>query len=270
MAWLHQFFKRNTCQEQPTSASSEAATAAPPKTPGSSTVMQLVAEETIMAVAQWLVNLVNYHIQAKPEVPVDSVPAPEGSSATMTEELLSKFGKLIEQLYEREERLLPLENRLRQVEAVLTQKAKLEPQLQESMQLLDRLQQRLVRVEDLAGRVNIHEIDILVETTEQLTQRVDQSSSTIAHLDTRMIQLEAGLKQNDSLAEKINQMQQSMAVLEHRMGHVEKLLARFSIVPKLVEENRHGIVSLKHQIALNQTSLDSGKPSQNGSKLPAS
>jgi hypothetical protein len=266
MAWLHQLFKRNTCQEQSASTSPEATTAPSPKAPGSTTVMQLVTEETIMAVAQWLVNLVNHHIQAKPEVPVDSSPTPGGSSTTLMEELLSKFGKLIEQLSEREQRLIPLEKRLQQVEATLVKKAELEHQFQESMQLIDRLNQRLVRVEDLAGRVNISEIDMLTETTEQLTQQVDQSSSTIAQLTTRMIQLEAGLKQNDSLNEKVNQIQQSMAVLEHRMGHLEKLLARFSVVPKLVEANRHGIVSLQHQLSLSKAASDIEQPvSKNGS-----
>lgn len=267
MAWLHQFFNRKSnCQEQSTSASPETASANPQKPPGSTTVMQLVAEETIMAVAQWLVSLVNHHIQAKPEIPVDSPPSSEGSSTTVMEELLSKFGKLIEQLYEREQRLIPLENRLRQVEVAFTQKGELEHQLHESMQLINGMNQRLIRVEDIAGRVNINEIDLLADTIEQLTHQIAQSNSAIDHLDNQMIQLKVGLKQNDSLSEKLNQIDQTTAVLEHRMGYLEKLLTRFSVVPKLVEANRHSIVSLQHQLTLSKKPSDGEQSfSPNGS-----
>lgn len=130
------------------------------------------------------------------------------------------------------------------------QQGELAPQFQESMQLIDRLNQRLVRVEDLAGRVNINEFDFLAETTEQLTQQIDQSSSAIALFDIRMIQLEAGMKQNDYWSEKINQMNQDMAVLEHRMGHLERVLAKFNLVPRFIEEDSHNIIN--HETILMQ------------------
>lgn len=276
MAWLQQFLNRNnTCREQAASVPPEAATPNPPKIPGSTTVMQLVAEETIMAVAQWLVNLVNHHIQAKPTDPIEPTPtAPEGTSTamdstTVMEELLSKFGKLVEQSYEREQKLIPLENRLQQVEAALTRKGELK-QLQECARILDHLNQRLVRVEDLAGRVNVNEMDILAETTEQLTQHIDQSNSAIALLDIRMFQLEAGIKQTDFFVEKLNQVHESMAVLEHRMSHLEKLLSRFEKIPEFIEEkfiegNRHETPN-QPQLTLNKTFLNSDRSClQNGS-----
>jgi DNA repair exonuclease SbcCD ATPase subunit len=267
MAWLNQFFNRNTYQEPSTSTPPEAAAPNPPKPPGSTTMMQLIAEETIMAVAQWLVNLVNHHIQTKPEVVADPVPTPTDNPTTGTDELVSKFGKLIEQLYEREQRLVPLESRLQQVEAALIKQSELHRQFQKSTQQIEPLNQRLIRVEDLAGRVDVYEIDTLIETTEQLSQQVDQSSSAIARIDLRMVRLEAEMEQYDSLRDEIHQIQQSMAVLEHRMGHLEKLLSRFSVVPKLVEENRHGITLLQRQLTLKATTNHNQPASQNGSSV---
>lgn len=252
MVWLYRFFNRNTCQEQTPPDPTETATAPPPKPPAAATVMQVVAEETIMAVAQWLVTLVNRQIQPKPEAPSpDPSATAESHTTPQIEELLAKFGQLIEQLYDREQRTHPLESRLQMLEAALNQRGHLEHRLQESMQVIDCLNQRLAKIEDLADQVHPDEIGLLMQTTEQLTQQIEQSNNAIVLFSTRMVQLETATQQDDVLIDKMNHLHQRMAVVEQRMQHLENLVARFSIVPKLVIENRHGINALHHQLSRN-------------------
>lgn len=245
--WL-KFLNRSAYQEQPPAAPSDPATAGVPPAPPT-TVMQVVAEETIMAVAHWLVNLLHHSIQPKPVTPTEPPPEPVAPPATTTtEELLSRFGTLIEQLSDRDQKLLPLEQRIQRVEAVSTREADVAQQLRESMLVIDRLSQRLIRVEDLAGRVNVFEIDGLMQQQEQLTQRLDHSHDAIALFDLRLMQLESQLRPQQALNEQVTQMQQNLTVLDHRVNRLEKLLARLSLMPKLVEENRQAIAALHHQL----------------------
>ncbi|MDX2229858.1 MAG: hypothetical protein NW220_09485 [Leptolyngbyaceae cyanobacterium bins.349] len=247
MAWL-KFLNRNIGQEQPTSAPSDTSTAATPNAPKqpATTVMQVVAEETIMAVAQWLVNLVNHTIQPQPVTPTEPTPESVTPPQTTTEALLSKFSTLIEQLSDRDQKLFPLDQRLQKVEAAFTREEVLERQLREAMQLIDRLSQRLIRVEDLAGRVNVFEVDGLIEQNQQFAQRLHQSNDAIALFDLRLMQLESQLHPHHSLSEKVIQLQQSMTLLDQRVDRLENSLARFGVLSKVVEGNRAAIVAMPH------------------------
>lgn len=254
MTWL-KFLTRTTGQEQIPSAPCAESTPNPPQPP-STTVMQVVAEETIMAVAQWLVNLVNHTMQAKSVAPTEPMPEPvekppTETQPTMTEELLTKFGQLIEQLSDREQKIVPLEQRLQQVETAFAKEDEVARQLRDTMQYIDRLSQRLIRVEDLAGRVNVYEIDGLSEQNEQFNQRLSESNDAIALVDLRLLQLESQLHQQDALGDRMIQLLEHMAILRHRVDRLEKWLTQLMVIPQGHSTQANGSSTGDHSIEQN-------------------
>ncbi|MBD3885784.1 hypothetical protein IFO70_29150 [Phormidium tenue FACHB-886] len=240
MGWLPSFFNRNKPQnsQQPLTDSVE-------KNPA--TVMEILVEETIMAVAQWLVTFVNRSMQSK-QVAQTTEEAPTVDPAVLPEELLLKFSGLVEQLYEREQGMMPLYNRISEIEASLKQNSSFEQHMQISSQNIAALEDRLLQMENQIGRIDIATIETSLQKIAHLEQHAEESVHSTAALMHRLTDVEDIGKQFDSLIERIDEANQNIRTLEQRINHLEKLLARFSIVPKLVERNQQAIVSLQSRI----------------------
>lgn len=275
MAWLHRLFNfnRNNFQEQPGANSGESSTANCPK-PTSTTVLQVVAEETIMSVAQWLVNLVNRSIQAKPEasVPTDSTATTVVQPAPMMEELLSKFGQLIEQMSEKQQQFMVLENRLRRVEAesmpelvkqmqrTLEKNDELEQKLQTSLQWIDRLHHRLEQAEtqnkpaqveqklqeslQLIDRLH-HRLDQVEAQTEQAqTCLIETFAETLAQttqpLESRLQQVETAYRQQPRFQQQLQESLELLDRLNERLDQVEAQAAVEPLPPYQESDERAG------------------------------
>ncbi|GAB4365171.1 MAG: hypothetical protein Kow00121_01520 [Elainellaceae cyanobacterium] len=246
MSWLPGFFSRKKSQSPQPVNNAEAT--------NSTTVMQILAEETIMAVAQWLVTFVNrsfQHKQNAQNAPVYEEPG-TGNQAAPLEELLSKFSILIEQLHEREQGVTPLQNRINEIEASLKKNGNLEQYTQNSNQVITALEERLMQVENQIQRVDIPAIETSfqkgIDLEQYLEQRTGESNELIAGLGQRLTSVENVSEQVNVLVENLDQAHQTIEILESRIDHLEKLLARFSVVPKLVEGNYRAIVSLQNRL----------------------
>ncbi|PSB15716.1 hypothetical protein C7B61_06160 [filamentous cyanobacterium CCP1] len=242
MGWLSGFFNRNKSQNLQQPANHLDAK-------NSTTVMQVLVEETIMAVAQWLITFANRSFQLKQNAQDAKVEkAAENHQTAPLEELLSKFGTLVERLYERDQEFSPLYHRLNEIEATLKQNRDLEQYVQSPNQEIITLEERLMQVENQIQGVNVVAIENSLQKGINLEQRAEEFSQSIAVLENRLAHLENISSQLDSLVEKLDQKNQHLQTLENRVQHLEKVLTQFRIVPKLVEKNYRAIVSLQNRL----------------------
>lgn len=246
MGWLPGFLNRNKSQSPSTNTSEVA---------NSTTVVQILVEETIMAVAQWLIAFVNRSFQHKQNAQNTQVheESTASSQAAPLEELLSKFGTLIEQLHERDQGVTPLQNRINEIEASLKQN----DDLRHYIQALAAIEERLIQVERQIQKVDATAIETSIQKSiyleQYLEQRTEASNQAIAGLEQNLLDLASRSGQIDILIKNLNQAYQTIEILESRISHLEKLIVRFSIVPKLVEGNYRAIVSLQDRLETTKT-----------------
>lgn len=240
MSWLPSFFKGNKSQNSQQSLNNL-------EEKNSTTVIQILVEETIMAAAQWLITFVNRTIQSK-QVSQVKEQASTVAHTVPLEELLSKFGSLVEQLYEREQGITPLHNRISEIEAFLKQSGNFEQHMQTSSQHIAALEERLMQIENQIKRIDMSAIEAFLQKAPDLEQYAEESTQSIAALVNRLADIEDIEKQVSSSTEKLDQTNQNIRTLEQRISHLEKLLTRFSIIPKLVEGNHRAVISLQSQL----------------------
>ena len=254
MGWLPGFFGRKKTQNyQPPPNDSTAQNSA---SQNSTTMLELVVEETIMTAAKWLVTFVNRSLETKATAPiVEPEPAAnhakssyvETQDSETIETLLSKFGCLIEQSHDRTQLTIALEDRLSKVEASLKQSNHLEQQIQELNRSFAHLESRLTNVEKLIQpNTNINQA--LTHVGRNLEQYIQISNQSIANLENRLTTVEDLVEQGDSSLTKITEIGQNLAILKNRVVHLEQLLARFSLIPKIVESNYQAIASLQQHL----------------------
>ena len=267
MGWLP--FNKKKSQDQSSSNQAELQT--------STTVVQILVEETVMAVAQWLITFINRSIVNRPIQPSKSNQQPEPSEPKSevpnpivpVEELLAKFGVLVEQLSQREQGIAPLQNRIGELEKFLKQSGSfqhnVEQQMQASNQNVAGLADRLMQVEQQMQRVDAIESTLQKNCDLEERAEIDRSNRlNITSLDERLTDLERGTQRMDSLGEELQQANETVRMLEARISHLEKLLARFSVMPKLVEGNYRAIVSLQSRVE-NSQAFSNGNGSQRNS-----
>lgn len=233
MAWLSSFFKQTKPQNQQPLNDSPAQ--------NSTTVMQILAEEAIMAVAQWMITFVNRTLQAKPPASIEEPPQKAPTTVDSTapfEEVLSRFGVLIEQLQNRDQGIVLLQTRLHQIEGSIQENDQLKQQLQTSNRSIAALQEKLVQMEC------------------KLEQQTETFTRSIAALEEKLDRAES-ITQRVNALEQMNQTSQSVKLLENRMSQLEQLLARFNVIPKLVEGNYKAIAFLQIQLEALRTSRNS-------------
>lgn len=228
-----------------------------PEEQSSTTVQQVIVEETVMAVAQWLITLLNRSMRSKPTSDSKAEESPPTDRIAPIEDLLSKFGNLIEQLHERDQGTIALQNRLAAIEAsLLQQKSNLE-QVKELNQLIAGLDSRLTRIEALAKSTDASAIEALLSKNTSLEQQAQETSQLIANLDSRLAQTEKLMEPVNFLVEQKAQDNRTLITLNERILQLEALISRFRVVPKIVEGNYRAIVSLQHH-------LDTSKAIENG------
>ncbi|MBD0270200.1 MAG: hypothetical protein ICV77_18130, partial [Cyanobacteria bacterium Co-bin8] len=167
MSWLARFLSRPKMQDcQPTT---------PPPSNQPPAMTQVVVEETIMAVAKWLVNLVNRTLETKsapsPEPPPSSAAAaPPNPTApnyaeqsgpgegSTVDQLLTKFSGLIEQSCDRTQQIALLESRLQALEAASSANQNWEESIQILSQAVVKLNSRLSQVERALEQVDMDAI----------------------------------------------------------------------------------------------------------------
>ncbi|MBD2075128.1 hypothetical protein H6F86_14740 [Phormidium sp. FACHB-592] len=218
-----------------------------PEEQSSTTVQQVIVEETVMAVAQWLITLLNRSMKSKPTSDSKSEESPPTDRIAPIEDLLSKFGNLIEQLHKRDQETIALQNRLAAIEASLQQKSNLE-QIKELNQLVAGLDSRLTRIESFVESININAIEALLSKDTSLEQQAKETSQLIANLDSRLVQTETLIAPVNFLVEKKEQDNRTLITLKERIIQLEGFIARFRAVPRIVEGNYRAIASLQNYL----------------------
>ena len=249
MHWLQGLFNK-TRSEIPQTTSI-------PEEQSSTTVQQVIVEETVMAVAQWLITLLNRSIKSKPTSESKSEETLPTDRVAPMEDLLSKFGNLIEQLHERDQGTVVLQNRLAALEASLQQKSNLDQQVKELNQLVVGLDSRLARIEVFAESIDISAIEALLSKDTSLEQQAKETSQLIANLDSRLTQTENLMEPVNSLVGQKEQDNQTLITLKERVIQLEAFISRFRAVPRIVEGNYRAIASL-------QSHLGTPKAHENG------
>lgn len=200
MNWIPKFLNKQTCKnpQQPEELKKQDFTG----------VIQTVAEETILAMAYWLIGLVKQTMQnqaTSQQAVEETIP----SSTTAAEELLPKVSTLIEQLYERSQAMIALENRLGAVENLLVEKTAPEPPVEASIQSVSNLESRLASVESL------------LKTLDAQTGKGEQIDQNLAMLESRMTNLEKLLSRYSVVPRVVDQNAQAIAALQQRITILE-------------------------------------------------
>ncbi len=163
-------------------------------------VLHMVIEETIMAIAQWLIVFTKQLLERKKvseqivEPPAVHDSAPVAEQSTSAEELTANVTVLIEQLCDRTSSLLALEQRISSVERVVKQ-----PQDASSS----------VSVEDLSQEV------------ESLIQQLQQSNQRNSNLEHRIINLEKLLAKYSVIPKSVERQHHAIADLQSRINELE-------------------------------------------------
>ncbi|MBD1876600.1 hypothetical protein H6F75_24230 [Nodosilinea sp. FACHB-131] len=243
--------------------------------PPPESMAQVVVEETIMAVAKWLISLVNRTMETqasspKPESPPPANPDEEQVAsvdtplvepeASAVDQLLAKFSGLIEEACDRTQSIALLENRLQELESTLQGT----PDWQDSIQLLNqavvKLDGRLSQVERILQQVDLGTLSetlaISLENESHLQQWAQTSTQQIAELSDRLNTIETTAEtaeeQHRANLHKIFQViqptVQQTTALEGRVSHLEKVVTRLSLVPKFVESNYRSITTLQNYV----------------------
>lgn len=242
MGWLPTFLNKNKPQKLQQSLNNS-------EKGNSTTVMQILVEETIMAVAQWLITFVNQTMQPKQAAQIKEEASTVNSTVSL-EELLLRFGSLVEQLYEREQGITPLHNRISAIEASLKESSSFEQHIQVSSQAIAALEKRLMQIENQLMRIDMNSVEISLQKTTHLEQHAEEFTQSIVALMNRLTDVEGIIQRVDFLIEDNDQTNQNIGALEQRINYIEKLLSRFSVIPKLVEGNQRAIVLLQERLNL--------------------
>ncbi|MBW4420379.1 MAG: hypothetical protein KME13_14285 [Myxacorys californica WJT36-NPBG1] len=168
-------------------------------------VMQAVVEETIMATAYWLIGLVNSSLENKAASSAQVEEQIIEKPMTATEELVPKVIGLIEQLHDRTQSIITLENRLCTVETSLKEDAALGQSAQAPNELISNLEKRFVEVKQLA------------KDLEGLTEALQQSNQTTTALENRIAHLEKLLSEYSVVPKLLKQNCQTIATLQQRL-----------------------------------------------------
>ncbi|MBD1914781.1 MULTISPECIES: hypothetical protein [Cyanophyceae] len=271
MSWLSRLLIRKKAPSCQPTAASPVSPSPPPES-----MAQVVVEETIMAVAKWLVSLVNRTMETqasspKPEPPPpanpaegqvvsDDTPPVETEQASAVDQLLAKFSGLIEEACDRTQAIALLEGRLQELESTL----QATPDWQDSIQLLNqavvKLDSRLSQVENILQQVDLGTISetlaISLENEAYLQQWAQTSTQQIAEFSVRLNTIETTAETTEEqhranlhqIFQAIQPTVQQTAALEGRLSRLEKIVTRLSLVPKFVESNCRSIATLQNYV----------------------
>lgn len=289
MRWISGFFspkKPQPCQQQdnsPTEQNSDT-------TQNPNTMLQVVVEETVMAVAKWLVTLINRSLEVKavaPVAPVAETPtavadvaqsnpdisytAASNSSidsdvyqTNTVEELLAKFSCLIQQSHDRIQSTTTLENRIRAIETFLRRDYKLEQQVKELSQSFANLENRLAQVEDLVERVDAVSTEEFLKMEQHLEQQIKTETQPIGTFERRLSLIESSIESESLTLSQIAKVEQDVMAIEKRIVSLEKLFTRMSLIVRYVENNYRSIASLQKYVkSLDSTSISDKNGSHN-------
>jgi hypothetical protein len=290
MRWISGFFspkKSEPCQQQVNSPIDQNSNA----TQNPNTGVQVVVEETVMAVAKWLVILINRNLEAKvvaPVAPVSDAPAtaanaaqsnPEntgcaadstppsdsdGYQTNTVEELLAKFSCLIQQSHDRIQSTTTLENRIRVIETFLKRDYKLEQQVEALSQSFVNLENRLAQVENLVERVDAISTEEFLKMEQHLEQQVKAEIQPIDTFERRLSLIESSIESENLTLNQIVKVEQDVMALEKRIVSLEKLFTRMSLIVRYVENNYRSIASLQEYVKnLDSTSISDKNGSRN-------
>lgn len=271
MSWLSQLLIRKKAQNCQPTATTPVSPSPPPES-----MAQVVVEETIMAVAKWLISLVNRTMEtqasspkSKPTPPANpaegqaasaNAPPVETAQASAVDQLLAKFSGLIEEACDRTQAIALLESRLQKLES--TRQGT--PDWQDSVQLLNqavvKLDGRLSQVEKILQQVDLGTISetlaISLENESHLQQWAETSTQQMAEFSDRLNTIETTAEtaeeQHRANLHKIFQViqptVQQTTALEGRISQLEKIVTRLSLVPKFVESNYRSIATLQNHL----------------------
>ncbi|MBD1868797.1 hypothetical protein H6F95_16065 [Cyanobacteria bacterium FACHB-471] len=252
------------------------------------TMLQVVVEETVMAVAKWLVTLVNRSLEAKavaPVAPVAEAPttaatvAQSNSDASYTaasnpssdsdvdqtrtvEELLVKFSCLIQQSHDRIQSTTTLENRIRAIETYLRRDYKLEQQVKELSESFANLENRLAQVESFVERVDGISTEEFLKMEQRLEQQIETGTQPIGTFENRLSLIESSIESENLTLNQMVKVEQDVMAIEKRIVSLEKLFTRMSLIVRYVENNYRSIASLQKYVKnLDPASI----PNKNGS-----
>lgn len=271
MSWLSQLLSRKKVQSCQPTATPPVSPSPPPES-----ITQVVVEETIMAVAKWLVSLVNRTLETPAASPqpepkpstnpaegqaasVDTPPV-ETDQASAVDQLLTKFSGLLEEACDRTQAIALLENRLQELESILQGT----PDWQESIQTLNRavvkLDSRLSQVEKTLQQVDLVTLSetsaTALENESHLQQRAEASTQQIAVFNARLNTIETAAETTEEqhratlhkIFQTIQPTVQQTTALEKRVANLEKIITRLSLVPKVVENNYRSIATLQNYV----------------------
>jgi ATP-dependent Lon protease len=289
MRWISGFFnpkKSEPCQQQVNSPVDQNSNA----TQNPNTMLQVVVEETVMAVAKWLVTLINRSLEAKVVAPVAPVAetsttvgdvaqsnpdtgytAASNSSSDSdvyqtdtVEELLAKFSCLIQQSHDRIQSTTTLENRIRAIESFLKRDYSLEQQVKELSQSIVNLENRLAQVETLVERVDAISTEDFFKIEQHLEQKIKAETQPISTFERRLSLIESSIESESLTLNQTIKVEQDVVALEKRIVSLEKLFTRMSLIVRYVENNYRSIASLqKHVKNLDSTSISDKNGSHN-------
>ncbi|MBD2123798.1 hypothetical protein [Trichocoleus sp. FACHB-262] len=174
-----------------------------------SKMVQVVAEEVIMAVAHWLTAVVNRSLQPKPAPQTKVQEQPVVNNASETEQLLLKLSTLVERLYERDQAMAALEKRINSIEQYLGEKGALGQHMKDSRQAIATLESRLDCVETL---------------TQQITpslEKAELNTQLITVLENRTKLVESLLVRFRVVPRSVGGNSQAIALLKNRVEALE-------------------------------------------------
>ncbi|MBW4460782.1 MAG: hypothetical protein KME47_11195 [Nodosilinea sp. WJT8-NPBG4] len=292
MSWLSQLLIRKKTQNCQPTTTSPVSPSAPPES-----MAQVVVEETIMAVAKWLVSLVNRTMETQASSPkpkpepnhpanpaeaqaasADAPPA-ETDQASAVDQLLVKFSGLIEEACDRTQAIALLESRLQELESARQGT----PDWQDSIQLLNqavvKLDGRLSQVEKILQQVDLGTISetlaISLENESHLQQWAQTSTQQMAEFSVRLDTIETAAETTEEqhranlhkIFQVIQPTVQQTTALEGRVSYLEKVVTQLRLVPKFVESNHRSITTLQNYLKqVESNSVSSGNGNGNGSQ----
>lgn len=269
MSWLSQLLSRKKVQSCQPTATPPASPSPPPES-----MTQVVVEETIMAVAKWLISLVNRTLETqtspKPEHPPAANPAEgqaanvdtpvETDQASAVDQLLAKFSGLLEDACDRTQAIALLEGRLQELESTLRSTPDWQNSIQTLNQAVVKLDSRLSQIEKTLQQVDLgtmsETLATSLENESHLQQWVQASTQQIAEFSVRLNTIETAAETTeaqhranlDKLFKAVQPTVQQTTALEKRISYLEKIITRLSLVPKVVESNYRSIATLQNYV----------------------
>ncbi len=95
----------------------------------------------------------------------------------------------------------------------------------------------------------IHTVETVLTENSALEQSKQVSAAeSFAILTSRLSEIEVFVKEFEATPEPSDRQNQNAEALEARIAYLEELLSRYSVVPKLIEQNRHAIAALQRRL----------------------